>query len=194
MIYAISRFAAWCLLKAFFSFKVYGRENLPKRGSFILASNHVSYADPIALGVACFRKCNFMAKSDLFKNKLFAWYLGSLNVFPVKRGSADYGALKEALRRLKGKDALILFPEGSRQDAETLSKEPEPGVGFLADKAGVAVIPAFIKGTQEALPKGLRFPRPCSISVRFGKKINIERGLSYEGISQIIMQQIKNLA
>jgi len=174
-------------------FKVSGRQNIPKNGGFLIASNHVSYLDPVAIGVACPRRLNYMARHDLFRNALFAWVLKYCCAFPVKRNSADLGALKEAMRRLKNGEGLLVFPEGSRQTNVHLS-EPQPGVGFLAAKSGMPVIPAFVSGTERALPAGAKFIRPTTIYVQFGKQISIEGRMPYQDIAKEIMESIRHLS
>jgi len=193
MLYSILRLLSAIALKILFRFKAKGLEHIPKRGGFILASNHVSYLDPIAVGVACQRKLNYMGKEELFCNPLFSRFLSRINVFPVKRDSADLSALKEAMRRVRMGEALVLFPEGSRR-FDGASHEPYPGIGFLAAKLSVPVIPAFIKGTEKALPAGAKFIRLTNISVRFGKQISIERRMPYQDIAHHIMDNIRHLS
>ena len=193
MVYFLIRSVSFLILKIFFGLKVNGNANIPKKGGFILASNHASYLDPIVLGGACWRKLSFMARHDLFKNYFSSLLLSSLRVFPVKRNSADLGAIKEAIKRLKSGGALVLFPEGRRREKNGKDAPPQPGIGFLAAKLGVPIIPAFIKGTKEAMPKGARFIIPKKISVSFSKKIYIERGLPYEKIAQMVMDSIRRL-
>ncbi len=193
MLYWFSRVICIFIFKVLFRIKIIGKENIPKNGGFILASNHVSYLDPIAIGVACPRKLNFMARHDLFHKPLLGWLISHLQAFPVKRASADLSALKEAMRRVKKGQALILFPEGTRA-RNGISSDPQPGIGFLAAKLEVPIIPAFIKGTYEGLPKGANFIRPVRISVSFGRQISVERGLPYQKIASDIMDNIRRLA
>ena len=181
------------LFKVLFRIKVYGKENIPKKGGFILASNHVSYLDPVALGVACPRKLSFMAKADLFAHPLVTKYFLAIEVFPVKKDSADKSALKEAIKRLSHGKGVAIFPEGARI-FEGKSSHALPGVGFLATKVNVPVIPAFIKGTDLALPRRAKFIRPHKISVYFGKEIPIERGLPYSEIADEILRSIWHLS
>jgi 1-acyl-sn-glycerol-3-phosphate acyltransferase len=180
------------LFKVLFCFKAFGKKNIPKKGGFILASNHTSYLDPIALGIACTRKLSFMAKQELFCNLFSTWFMSRLGVFPLKRDSADVSALKEAMQRLKNGGALVLFPEGSRR-FDGVSLGPQPGIGFLVSKLNVPVIPAFIKGTDDALPKGAKFIRLKKVSVRFGKQIFIEGRMPYQDIAERIMKDIRLL-
>jgi 1-acyl-sn-glycerol-3-phosphate acyltransferase len=192
MLYSIIRLLAFLILKIIFGIKVFGKNYIPKKGGFILASNHVSYLDPVVLGVACPRRLNFMARDDLFCNPLSVWLLSRVGAFPVKKNSADPSAIKEAMRRLKHAEPLLLFPEGSRS-FEGMSLEPEPGIGFLGAKLNVPVIPVFIRGTDKALPRGARLIRPHRISVYFGKQIFIERRMPYQDIARRIMQEIRHL-
>ncbi len=195
MLYSILRFISMLLCKVLFRVKVYGKKNIPKKGGFILASNHSSHLDPVVLGVVCPRKLNFMAKQELFLNPFFAGLMFQLGAFPVKRNSADRSALKEAMKRLERGGGLVLFPEGSRQ-AAAIAQGPAPqaGIGFLAAKVNVPVIPAYIKGTQTALPKGAKFIRPGRVYVSFGQKLDIERRLPYHEIASMIMANITQLS
>ncbi len=177
-----------------FRFKTTGKENIPPKGGFLIASNHTSYLDPVMVGVACPRRLNYMARHDLFNNPLFATILKACCVFPVKRNSADSDALKRAMRHLKNGEGLLLFPEGGRQSDVHRSK-PEAGIGFLAAKAGVPVIPVFVSGTDRALPRYARFIRPAvKISVHFGKQIYIEGRMPYQDIAEKIMGNIRHLS
>ncbi|MDD5155863.1 MAG: lysophospholipid acyltransferase family protein [Candidatus Omnitrophica bacterium] len=193
-LYSTFRGICAAVIMILFRLKAAGQENIPKRGGFLIASNHVSYLDPVAVGVACPRPLNYMARHDLFKNAASSFILRHSRAFPVKRKSADLGALKEALRRLKNGDGLLVFPEGSRQENIHLS-EAEAGVGFLAAKAGVPVVPAFVSGTDRALSRDAKFIKLATeIRVRFGKQIHIEGRMPYQDIAQIIMDSIRHLS
>jgi 1-acyl-sn-glycerol-3-phosphate acyltransferase len=194
MVYSISKAICAIIFKILFRIKVCGREYIPKRGAFILASNHVSYLDPPALGIACPRKLNYMARHDLFSFPLASWWFSAVGVFPVKRNSADILAFKTAMRRLKNGEGLLLFPEGTRQETAGLFGNPEPGIGFLASKFNCPVIPAFVRGTEKAFAKGAKFIAPKKIFVYFGKQIHIERGLPYQTVAKLIMENIRHLA
>jgi len=193
MLYSISRFLSLVIFKILFRIKATGIENIPRRGGFILASNHISYLDPVAVGVVCPRKLNYMAKEELFRNPLFGRYLSCIKTFPVKRNSADLSAIKEAIRRVRRGEGLVLFPEGSRRFDST-SKEPYAGIGFLAAKLDVPVIPAFVKGTDKALPAGAKFIKLTEVSVCYGKQISIERRMPYQDIASHIMDSIRHLS
>ena len=192
--YAFARFIFWVSLKLLFRFNVKGKENVPSAGGFILAGNHVSYLDPIVFGVACPRKLNYMARDTLFRNPFAAWALRHANVFPLKRNSADLGAIKEALRRLRSGGGILLFPEGSRS-IDGKVQEGLEGVGFLARKSALPVVPMFIKGTQVALPKKARRVRLAKIEVVFGPAMTFPKeGVFLDRqITEAIMQRIVSL-
>ncbi|MDD5044960.1 MAG: lysophospholipid acyltransferase family protein [Candidatus Omnitrophica bacterium] len=194
MLYRTARFIFWVILKLFFHFKVEGRDNLPKKGGFILASNHASFIDPVALGCGTGRRLNFFARHDLFKNPLWGRILLSVGAFPVVRDKADKAALKEALKRLGSGGPLVVFPEGTRSEVPGELLQPHAGIGFLALKSGVPVIPAFVSGTQNAWPKGSNRIKIAPISVRYGQPILLERGLPYAEAANKIMAKISELS
>lgn len=199
MVYFIVRNIVLLLFKIILHLKVYGRENVPKKGAFILASNHVSYLDPPALSCASPRVLHFMARHDLFNNRAFGALIRALNAFPVKRGGIDPSAFKEAIERLKNGQVLLIFPEGKRSVIGELGA-PQPGIGFLSITAEVPILPAYINGTREALPKGARFIKPGPISVSFGKIIepknlmySSDKKEAYGQLANYVMNEIKNL-
>jgi len=173
--------------------KVQGSENVPSKGAFILASNHISNMDPFLVGTCITRKLNYMAKKELFASKFWNWMFRQWGAFPVDREKPDISAIKEAINRLNSGKALLLFPEGGKRDHIENSKVQD-GVGFLASKTQVPVIPVFIKGADKAMPKDAKFIRPADIHVRFGKQIFIERGMPYHDASLKIMESIRHLA
>lgn len=193
MLYWVGKTISYIVLKVFCRFKIQGREHIPRQGGFILASNHVSYLDPLAVGAACPRKLSYMAKEELFKNRFFAWVLPRLGSIPLKRNVADFSAIREAMRRLEKGSALVIFPEGGRQ-FENKPSVAEAGIGFFAAKLDVPVIPAFVSGTDKALPRRAKFIRPHRVLVSFGAQVPIERRLPYEDIAKTIMDSIRRLA
>ena len=191
MFYAFWRFFCWLCSVLYLPTTVKGEKNIPKTGGFILACNHVSYLDPVIFGISCPRPLNYMARESLFENRVFGWLLARVNVFPIKRYSADIGAIKEALRRLKTGCGILLFPEGTRSSNGRIGEGLE-GVGFLARKSNAPVIPAFIKGTQNATPKGARSVKPARLMVVFGPAVRFpeESCVSDKAMTDEIMRQI----
>ncbi len=124
--------------------KYIGLENIPN-APYILAGNHTSILDIPLLACGIDDPINFMAKEELFKNKLFAWFLTNVNAFPIKRGKSDLGAMRHALTILKDGGVLGIFPEGTRNKGEELL-EFKRGTEVLAKIANVPVVPFGIMG------------------------------------------------
>lgn len=192
MVYRISEFIFFLLYKVLLNLKSVGWENVPRKGGVIIASNHVSNIDPPAVGIASKRRINFIAKEELFDNLFFGWWFKWVGAVPVKKNSADLSALKTAMNLLKQGSAIILFPEGTRSKDGSMGK-PQPGVGFLAAKSDVPVIPAFVKGTEKAMPKGAKFLRLHNVTVYFGRPVEIDKNMPYEDIAEKIMDDIRRL-
>jgi 1-acyl-sn-glycerol-3-phosphate acyltransferase len=199
MINLITVFFLFVILKLFFRLKIEGKENIPKVGAFILASNHISYFDPPILAASCLfgrgRCLNFIAKEELFKRKFFGWYITKLNAFPIKRKFGDIGAIRESIRRIKKGMPIVIFPEGERSPDGSV-KEAFPGIALLATKTKIPIVPAFISGVEETLSvksKSVKFNQVC---VRFGKPIYFydSEKHSYSEIVDKIMSSVKELA
>ena len=103
------------LAKIVFKTQYIGRENVPKTGSLIIASNHRNSYDPGLIAAARVRKIHYMAKLELFNlNKLASWMLRHLNAFPISRGTGDQRSLNYAIRLVEEGKVLGIFPEGTR--------------------------------------------------------------------------------
>ena len=168
-------------------------------GAFILASNHSSYLDPPILAVGCFdynrgRKLSFLAKAELFNNKLFGWYISKLGAFSIKRSFGDIGAIRESIRRIRGGSPLVVFPEGERSPDGNL-QEAFPGIALLVTKTNIPVIPAYIKGAEEVLSVKSKAFKPHKIAVKFGKPIFFyHKGpQAYAEATEKIMSAIREL-
>ena len=186
--------------KAYLNLKVIGRENIPKKGAFIFASNHSSYLDPIILGVSVYRSLNYMAQEDLFTRPFLGWALRKVQSFPVRREESDFRAVRQALNKLSEGKPLVIFPEGTRSKDGSL-KRAKPGIGFIASKAKVPVVPAYIKGAFDALPRGVSTLRCRPVTIIIGKPISSDNANSgtvdkdaYQKISDAIMHRITELS
>jgi 1-acyl-sn-glycerol-3-phosphate acyltransferase len=150
-------------------FKVVGVENVPRMGPLIICPNHSATLDPPMVPAFLPRGDTWsMAKSEYFKHPLSNFIFRAYHAFPVVRHTADRAALKWSFDLLKAGHGLIIFPEGTRIESGVLGP-PEPGAGFLAQKAGCPVLPVGLTGTRECLPKGARWPRRTKVSIMFGK-------------------------
>ena len=195
MLYKIVIALVWIGCKVFFSLKVRGAENFPSQGGVLVACNHQSFLDPIIVALANRRPVAFMARDTLFKNRLFGWFISHLNAFPVRRGTPDREALREAVTHLRAGSALLLFPEGRRSDDGRLG-EMQPGSAMLAHRANVPIVPAVIKGAFEAWPRTRKLPRPRRITITLGPAIpppqNSDRE-TYENVRLELKRRLEEL-
>ena len=168
--YDVTKLLCWLFFTCRFGLRVVGRERVPARGPFILASNHISYLDPPLVGVACPRRLRFMARADLYGSRRLAAFLNGVRVISLKRDEPDLRAVREALACLRRGEPVAIFPEGGRQLSGTLG-EARRGVGLLALAAQVPIIPVFVQGTFQALPPGATELQSAKIRVAFGEPI-----------------------
>ena len=173
MLYGILKPLAVFLMRAWFGLRVSGAEHVPSSGPALIVSNYQSILDPPLIGGATRRRIYFLAKAELFRIPVFGWLIRALHARPVRREGSDPRALKTAARLLKEGKALLVFPEGTRSLDGRLG-EGKPGVGMLAVTSGAPVVPAYVSGTLEALPKGSAWPRRSQVSVRFGPAIHFK--------------------
>jgi 1-acyl-sn-glycerol-3-phosphate acyltransferase len=171
MMYAVLRWLMRAMTSTYLIglFRVVGAENVPRTGPLIICPSHSGTLDPPLVPAFATRSDSWsMAKSEYFKGGivevLFRWY----HAFPVVRHTADRAALKRSFDLLKAGHALIIYPEGTRVESGVLAN-PEPGAGFIAQKAGCLVVPVGLSGTRECLPKGAHWPRRVPVTVTFGK-------------------------
>ncbi len=149
--------------------KVEGRENIPDKGAIIVAPNHKSYWDPPVIGVAFHnRVIHYMAKEELFRNPIFGWIIRQFGTFPVKRGTVDRTAVRQAVRELKSGNPLGIFPEGTRIKREGLGRF-HSGMASLALMTGTPVIPVAVLGSMD-LPK-----KNGPLAVLIGKPIAVAK-------------------
>jgi 1-acyl-sn-glycerol-3-phosphate acyltransferase len=192
MIYYITYFLTKVLSWVYFPFKAHQTKNIPRRGAFILASNHISNLDPVLLGICSVRRLEFMAKIELFKG-FMGFFLPKLGAFPIKRGESDFGALREALKRLKNGKVVLIFVEGTRRIGNEPTKA-QAGVGFLAMKSGVPIVPVFVEGTDKVMAPGTKGFKRGPVSAIFGQPFSVTDAPSYEEASQRILDKIYALA
>jgi len=192
MIYYITYFLTKFLSWLYFPFTAYQTDNIPRRGAFILASNHISNLDPVLLGISSVRRLNFMAKVELFKGAL-GFFLTNLGAFPIKRGEADFGAMREAIRRLKDGRVILIFVEGTRRIGNEQPKA-QAGVGFLAMKSGVPIVPVYVQGTNNVMAPGTKFFKRGRVYATYGKPFTVKDAPTYEEASQRILDNIYALA
>lgn len=187
IIYLLGKMLVKVYSKIILRTRIIGVDNIPAEGPVVIMSNHISLLDPPLIGAAIPRKIHYLAKEELFQNPLIGWVLKQLGAFPVKRGSGDIKAFKQALRILRSGGVLGVFPEGTRYPEGELGS-PHGGSAAIAVRGGARIVPAAIKNIKT---RG----RPTVI---FGKPLDIlqEDKLSQEErqkIAEEIMAEIANL-
>ena len=196
------RLGIW-ILNAFFNWllgaRVTGRENIPKRGSLLIASNHLSFLDPPLLGWAVKkREVHFLAHEELFRlKKGFTWIIQKFNAIPLSRKGFDRKAFRRAEMLLKKEEAVVIFPEGTRSKIGRLLP-PKPGLGLLTLKTGAPVIPARIIGSE--LPLRTLLFRRERWGIQFGKAMDFTQQTlenqgtaQYQAISDEVMKEISQM-
>jgi 1-acyl-sn-glycerol-3-phosphate acyltransferase len=140
--YVLAVVAFRAFTRLFFGLRIERSERVPRDGrGLVVACNHVSAWDPPVLGVCVPREIHFMAKKELFASPGGALLMHGLRAFPVDRSVNDVGAIKESLRKLQAGLAVGIFAQGTRNTGQ---KEALDGAAYLAQRAGVPLLPAAI--------------------------------------------------
>lgn len=167
--HAVIRWVLNGIFSGFYRLHVEGAEHIPDTGAVIVAPNHKSSFDPPIVGVAIKnRLVHYMAKAELFKNPMFGWVLRKMGAFPVKRGTVDRMAIKQAVRELKNGHVLGIFPEGTRIKKDGLGRF-HSGMASLALMTGVPIVPVAVLGTS-TLPK-----KKETIAILIGEPVVVEK-------------------
>jgi len=196
--FVMARLSCLGIAKVAFRLHVEGQKFIPHSGPVILASNHVSYIDPIIIGIAVRRPIRFMAKKELFGSPLFGWLIRRFGAFPVNRDRANLQAFKQAISLLGAGEVVAIFPEGTRGDGIHL-RPAKSGIGLIAARTGAPVIPVFHTGTGKVFPRGAWLPRLGRITIKFGMPCRFAGGQANRGedriatFSRIIMEKIAGL-
>jgi len=176
--------------------KVHNWENVPQKGPLLIASNHMNFIDPPLVGHAARRECFYLAKEDLFKqSKFFTWLISYFNAIPIKRKGFDVHIFKETAKLLKKKQAVILFPEGTRSLKGKLLPF-KTGVGMIAMKYKTPVVPTYIRNSHR--PPDEWISRKSPLEVYFAPPL-YPKGSSgnkadYEAFTNLIEEKVRLLA
>jgi 1-acyl-sn-glycerol-3-phosphate acyltransferase len=173
LIYRVLRLIARMLCVLWFRIRVEGRHHVPSQGGGMLLSTHQSGLDPILVGLACNRNLNFLARSTLFRNPAFSFFLKIVDSIEIDRERGGLSGLREMLSRLRSGKVVLLFPEGTRTDDGSIGVV-KPGFFPIAKRSDVPLIPVAIVGAFECMPKGSKWIFPKPIAVVFGKPIQPE--------------------
>lgn len=193
VLYSIGKFILRPAYKILYRYKIKNKGAIPAEGGVILASNHMSFADPVLLGLSEKRRLYFMAKQELFKNKFAASVIRALGAFPVERGAGDGKALKTGGDILKEGNVMTIFIEGTRTKTGDLLR-PRSGCALVAQQMQLPVVPCCITKRN--------FNRKFSKTIiHFGEVLTPEKmGLTpdsgrreLKGATNMIMGEIKRM-
>ncbi|EGY76442.1 lysophospholipid acyltransferase family protein [Peptoniphilus indolicus] len=164
MLYRIVRRILWLYFKLVYRFEILNIENLPSKGPYMICSNHRSNWDPIFISGVIKEPIHWMAKKELFKNRIVGNVISKFYAFPVDRGASDIAAVKTALRVLKNKEVLGVFPEGTRVKEVDLNMG-KSGVTVIAHKSKSLIVPVYVEGSYIPFTKmKLHIRKPIDLS------------------------------
>lgn len=174
-----------------FKVEIVGRENVPKEGNAIICANHYSNYDPFAAAIYLDRLPRYIGKSELFENKILAWLLKEVRVFPIDRKAAmDMKAVKTGLKVLKDGEILGIFAEGTRvKEGEHV--DAKGGVALFAMKGNANVIPCAISGKYKFRNKiTVEYGEPLTLDEFRGQKLTTE---VMGEITDVIMGKVEEM-
>lgn len=177
--------------KLLYRYKYINRNSLPKDGSFLLVGNHLSYSDPILLGLGQKRYLRFMAKSELFNNKFFGFIISKLGAFPVKRGAGDGKAINKGEEILENGGVVTIFFEGTRSKTGEFLR-PRSGAAMISYATNTPIVPVCITPVGKKWLFSKRY-------IHFGdpitpKELGMETGSprEFRDASRKIMEKLQN--
>jgi 1-acyl-sn-glycerol-3-phosphate acyltransferase len=172
-LYGIFHYLLTVIYDALFRGEVAGLENLPMKGAFLVAANHASHLDPPFIGCHVPRQMAFFARKTLWNGKLASWWMDGVGSIPVDRdGGSDVKAIKNVLRTLQSGKSITLFPEGTRSPDGTLQLA-KSGVGMIACRTQVPVVPARIFNSHIAFGKDGVLRTGTRVSIVYGKPLQL---------------------
>ncbi|WP_033434630.1 lysophospholipid acyltransferase family protein [Saccharothrix syringae] len=177
--YSVAIDVLWPLVVLFVRMRMKGRANIPRQGPVLLASNHLSFADPVTLtafALASGRVPRYLAKASLWRAPVIGWVMSSGRHIPVDRGTARAGRAVDAVRAsLEAGECVIVYPEGTfTNDPDGWPMRGKNGVARVALATRAPVVPVAQWGTRELLPPGRFVPRPWRrVSVVAGAEVDL---------------------
>ena len=188
----VSKLFVLPIYKFVFKGHLIGRDNIPKKDSFILVSNHGSLLDPPFLGHALGRNISFMAKAELFKIPFLGSIIRACGAYPVKRGIADKNTIKIACKKLSNHNCIGIFIDGTRQKNGLVNK-PKQGAALLAFKNKKLLLPVAIVNSHRLIRFKYCIPIFSKIVIRVGKPLQPPKSSSREDLNSVTIKLQENI-
>ncbi|MBE7081061.1 MAG: 1-acyl-sn-glycerol-3-phosphate acyltransferase [Clostridiales bacterium] len=168
--------------------KVYGKENIPKGGA-VLVSNHFRAIDCGFIARICDKDIKYLAKKEIFKNKLFSKIVRSYGGIPIDRDNPDMKSLLEAIKEIKKGNKLCIFPEGTRNVSGTADlQEIKGGSVIFSVKAKCPIVPIMmLKKAKMFSRTKIIIGKPFELSDYYGKKLSEE---DIKALDQIVREKM----
>jgi len=185
-----------------------GTQNLPTDGPYLLAANHTSHLDSVAVSLSLreFKKTLYsLGAKDYFANNSYKqlFFSSFFHVIPFNRRGHFIAGLRRCQSLITSETPILLFPEGTRSVTGELQAFKN-GLGLIALNLGVPVVPVYINGAFQAMPKGRYLPKRQRLHIVYGKPVSIkpyqkqqaagiDNKLIYREITQTISIAVKQL-
>lgn len=166
------RYMVVIILWTLYRVRVYGKENIPKKGAVLILSNHQSFYDTIICQGWARRTFYYVPRASLVHG-FWGWIIDSLYTIPIDQEHADLAGMRAIIDVLKRGKAVCLYPEGARTTTGRID-EIKPGFSLLVRRSGAVVVPMVIEGLCEIWPRGQKYPKigkRLPIGVLYGKPI-----------------------
>src|SRR5205085_2100300 len=197
MLYSFLRVGFWIFTHLISRYRVRGLENVPATGPLLIVANHLSWYDPILLGVILPRRVWFFTKAEIFRWPIAGAVCRATGQIPVHRGSSDRAALEKGLEYLREGKAVAVFPEGTVARKEQMIAA-HTGAAMMALRTGATVLPIAHTGTRRIL-RSLRsawFPR---VNIQIGTPFvpaipqGVARKAELKAVTQEIMERVAEM-
>ncbi|MET3695880.1 1-acyl-sn-glycerol-3-phosphate acyltransferase [Bacillus oleivorans] len=187
--YKTAKKIAILLFRLFGKIDTQNKHLLPENEGYIVACTHEGWLEIVALGIVLPKPIHFMAKKELFQNKIYDFFLTRLNAFPVNRENPGPSSIKMPIKLLKAGEVVGIFPSGMRTSEDVSLKR---GAVTIANLAKTPIVPAYYKGPFYL--KELIFLRKKP-TIIFGEPfyINVSHKEDFEKYTDFLNQQIQIL-
>lgn len=189
LLYVVCRALVAGFCRVYFRVTVEGKDNIPRRGAFVLAPVHRSNVDFAIAACTTSRRMGFMAKDSLWKVPGLRSLIEVLGGYPVHRGSADREALRRTMAVIERGDPVVIFPEGTRRTGPIVQELFE-GAAYIGSRARVPVVPVGIGGSERAMPKGSKMLRPAKVHVIVGEPFVIDLPPDSTRVSRRVVHEL----